>query len=95
LDSIVYGISVPPLFYVRNTFFSGSRYWPYLTPYWLNLISIGGLLSNWTDLSVIWVKDSIHGRALNERMDRSTLYFRLSVIWLALLLAGLIFALLQ
>jgi len=28
-------------------------------------------------------------------MDRSTLYFRLSVIWLALLLAGLIFALLQ
>ena len=46
-------------------------------------------------MSVIWVKDSIHGRALNERMDRSTLYFRLSVIWLALLLAGLIFALLQ
>jgi len=28
-------------------------------------------------------------------MDRSTLYFRLSVIWLALLLAGFIFALLQ
>ena len=92
---MAYGTSVPPLFYVRNMFFSGSRTGLIFNPWWLYLISIGGLLSNWTDLSVIWVKDSIHGRALNERMDRSTLYFRLSVIWLALLLAGLIFALLQ
>jgi len=28
-------------------------------------------------------------------VDRNTLYFRLSLIWLALLLTGLIFALLQ
>jgi hypothetical protein len=44
---------------------------------------------------VIWIKDSIHARTFNERVDRNTLYFRLSLIWLALLLTGLIFALLQ
>jgi hypothetical protein len=39
-----YGTYVPRLFYVRNMFFSGSRTGLIFNPWWLYLISIGGLL---------------------------------------------------
>jgi hypothetical protein len=42
-----------------------------------------------------YLNEFSHREALLNAMDRSTLYFRLSVIWLALLAAGLAFALLQ
>jgi hypothetical protein len=35
---------------------------------------------------LIYLKGFVHGERSLNAMDRSTLYFRLSVIWLALLL---------
>jgi hypothetical protein len=40
LDSMAYGNLVPRLFYVRNMFFFGCRYWPVLTPSGLGPIDI-------------------------------------------------------
>jgi hypothetical protein len=40
-----------------------------------------------------YLKGLIHGERLWNAMDRSTLYFRLSLIWLALLMTGFAFVL--
>jgi hypothetical protein len=40
-------------------------------------------------------KGLVDGERLLNAMDRSTLYFRLSLIWLAIVMAGLAYALLK
>jgi hypothetical protein len=42
-----------------------------------------------------YLKGFFHRERLLNAVERSTLYFGLSVIWLALLVAGLAFALLE
>jgi len=45
--------------------------------------------------SLIYLKGIGPRRTFNERMDRHTLYYRLSLVWLAIMVACLVLVLMQ